>query len=534
MAIFSTIRAPVDVLPNELLLLVIDYLLLCAGDSARRTLASLLTITSISTRWRNVALQHGPFWAKIYVKLSKTPKIDSWSDPKHPTRLLESDIDRVRCFLERSKHSPIYVHIPRSWKSLELLPENEQVVVEEYWRAIGELLEPHMERCRSISVHFIETKGSLPLSKLLQPWNFPLLEVLSIQHYDQKREQGDVSLWDNPWSLSPQSTPLQALKFSDPERYLPKAIDVPWPTLTFIELDVTARFWGNVCDTLTQLPTLRELRIALRITASADSISSTPRQPHVLLPLVENVTTNVLTIWYDICTPALHSVTLTSKELYYSPFPEYGGQHDSVFIGLPQLLGEMPVRDLTISACRINHDVILLVLQAFSHVENLNFCDSYGHGKLLNSISRTLEQVSTDIALNSQTATSSEGLLGATGRETILPVLRKVSIEESQTRYSIFWDFPHIWPDPPHSCVRRKRMPRKNTLPKRKIYCDKCRTFMLRCDASSPPGSKCTQCTKRGRDCTFNANSAVAEGLKTQEAIDRLQALGLEVTWVLK
>ncbi|KAF8319632.1 hypothetical protein DL93DRAFT_103331 [Clavulina sp. PMI_390] len=523
----------INALPNELFLLVIEHLLLSATDSAQGMVTSLLTITSISTRWREVAIGHSPFWATIYFKLSKPPTFRRRNNPRLSTQLLTTDLGRVRCFLERSKKSPINIHIPRSWENLEVLPEDKRSAIEENWTVANDLLGPHVGRCRSISVHFSGVEGPSELSRLLRPWKFPLLQVLTIQNWAQ--QQDHMTVRDPTWSYSPEHTPLRALKFSDPWNYLPKNIDVSWPLLASIELNIAAQFWPNVCDTLALLPTLQELRIAFSVTTVRDAISSAPRRPHITLPLVEHVATNLIAIWYDVCTPSLRSVTFTSNELYYSPYPTYRGQDDLLFVGLLQLLAEMPIRDVTFSSCFIKHDLILSILQAFAHMESLSFYGSRGHGKLLNSVSYALERRAAEHSPDSRAITNVNSSHKSTLSDVPFTFLKKVFVEEPQTQYSILWDFPHIWSVPPHSFVHPKKQKAiTNGTLKKGIVCDQCRKALIRCDGLSQPGGSCTQCMKRARDCTFNTNTGVMEAREMQKAVNRLQALGLEVTWVLK
>ncbi|KAF8319631.1 hypothetical protein DL93DRAFT_2164331 [Clavulina sp. PMI_390] len=550
-------RALISVLPNELILLVVENLIIAAGDSRRAIVTSLTTITSICSHWRKVVVQHGPFWANIYIKLSRPPKSWRRNNPKLPTRLIATDTDRVRCFLERSKQAPIRIFIPRSWTNLSLLSEDDRLAVEADWELVNSLLDPHMERCLSIFVSFRGIGGAPEIAQLLEPWKFPLLQELTMENCDPRMLQNNLTSWENLWGLSPQCTPLRSLKFSDPRRYLPRAIDASWPMLERIELEVDGQFWPNVCETLTQLPSFRELRISLCITPSMDAIPPTLRQPRIHLPFVKHVTTSNLAIWHDICTPSLHCVTFTSLQFYISPQSTNSIENDPAITRLLQSLTEMPLRSVTFSARSMDDNVVFRMLERFPRVKNLHFHESYGHGRLLNTLSRALEQRSTASAPESQSITNIDAFQTSSSETLKLPLLRKICIEESQTRYLIFTDFPNIWPEPPHSFVYRERRPTTAESPKRRIFCDQCRPsmvcplfigpfsvwaltvflcvfFKLRCDASSNLGRNCTACTKRARNCSFDTNTAVMEARETEKARARLQALGLEVTWFLK
>ncbi|KAF8314255.1 hypothetical protein DL93DRAFT_1095069 [Clavulina sp. PMI_390] len=463
---------PISVLSSELVLIIIKHLLASAKDTPPANIACLTTVTAISSCWRNLAIEYGPLWANIYVKLSKPPTPWPQNHPKLPTRLHANDIDRVRSFLHRSKQSPISLFIPRSWVYVEKIPEGKRLAVEQEWRLMDDLLAPHMDRCCSISVIFRGGRtGQAKLPMLLQPWKFTLLRELVVDSRYLTASE-DFSLWNEAWELSPQLTPLRTLKFSDSQRYLPKALDAPWPLLNTIDLAVAAHFWPRVRDTLAELPSLKELHISLESDAVRGVTPLIPLGTRITLPFVQCVATNYPPIWIDISTPSVHHVIFT-------PGTSYDALQDRVFPDLPQLLTDLPVHKVTLSGASINRGA-LSVLGPFKHVESLHFCQSTLQGRVLSHLADLLQQSATDKTQRNRIEINSDITQEAGSFDSLLPSLKKISIEEPKDRYWIFWDVPHLVPQPPYlfSYLSTTERTTEEVREKRAL-CDRCRTLRV-------------------------------------------------------
>ncbi|KAF8319628.1 hypothetical protein DL93DRAFT_2164329 [Clavulina sp. PMI_390] len=463
----STMHSIIDILPSELILAVIEEFLLTAKDSPPVVATSLITITSISSYWRDIAIKHGPFWANIYVKLFDPPKLRRRATPELPIQVTANDIDRVRCFLERSKQSPIHVFIPRSWIDLDSLADDERISIEEGWRVMNDLLDPHLERCRTVSLQFGETSGSIELPRLSEKRRFGLLTELVLEIYEQVHEP---LIWDTTWDVSSQWTPLRTLRFYDHWTYLPKSIDVPWPLLSLIELNVSGQFWPSVCDTLAQLPSLREFVIKL----GPIKLGDPPRETKIHLPFVERATTNSPAIWHDIFTPSLRSVTfLTGPALLYNVSSTiatefFARETTPIFAKLLSLLAEMPIHDATFSGTSIDHHVIRKILQALKQVDRLRLYDTAGHGKLLDRVCQIFaEQRPMETTSATRTSTNPSA-------ELFLPLLNKISIEESRARYWPLEDLSDRFPEPPDWLVCQEPTEIPDEL-RKKLHCDQCR-----------------------------------------------------------
>ncbi|KAF8314256.1 hypothetical protein DL93DRAFT_1095112 [Clavulina sp. PMI_390] len=522
---------PVSVLSSELALIIIKLLLATAEDSPPANLACLSTVTAISSRWRNLAIGYGPLWENIYVKLSKPPAARPRNSSKLPTRLHANDIDRVRCFLHRSNQSPIRLFIPQSWAQLDIISEEERLAYERNWKLMDDLLAPHMDRCCSISVLFRGERGQAKLPLLLQPWNFTLLRELVIDNrYPSASEES--LLWDETWNLSPQLTPLRTLKFSHSQRYLPKALDAPWPLLFFIDLAIPPQFWPRVCETLSELPSLKELRISLECDSRGTAPPSNTLQTRVSLPLVECVATNYPAIWADICTPSLCHAVFTPGVFYPSL---HGGGISRAYPKLTELLAELPVCKVTISGGDSGAPVtseVLSVLRPFKRVKSLQFRQSTTHGKVVGQLAQLIEQNVMEMTTQASTNTNTTQETGSI--DSLLPLLEKISIEEPKDRYWIFWDFPHLSPQPPYSFTYSNALSMATEASREKrAYCDRCRRLMLHCDLGSKPGVNCAFCTEENIDCTLETNLTLVMARQTQQGVNHLQSLGFDVAWVL-
>ncbi|KAF8314266.1 hypothetical protein DL93DRAFT_2228080 [Clavulina sp. PMI_390] len=427
----------ISLLPREVLLLVIENVLLGKGkkDTAVwESFVDLLTLTALDSFWRNLIIGYSPFWTEIHIKIPPSRYIR----PETPTRILASDLERVGCFLRRSNHSSIDLHIVRSWldwpKSIE-----DAMVIEREWRSMYELLIPHLHRARFMRASLADVANMVEPLRLLQLCELPHLEDLELifprPSYVRSRFDGDKKPLGKGWNILPQTTPLLSLKFSDPTRYLPEILDVPWPTLSTLDLEVHIQWWPKLCSTLSQLPALLELRLYIispRIDTSSQGTEPTkPRYSAVLLPLVERVTTNDLAIWHDISTPALSSISIT----YTKPYSALAGPTqgvDRTAEGLLRTLAGGHVREVIFTGCTLKADEALFPLRAFASVEHLRFNHSYSNWKVLEPLAEEREN----------RAQLGPGQPFVTENEIILPSLKRVSIEESKNSFPAAVDTP--------------------------------------------------------------------------------------------
>ncbi|KAF8314313.1 hypothetical protein DL93DRAFT_2155869 [Clavulina sp. PMI_390] len=391
-------------LPNELLLLVSKFVIIAAGNAASARLANLFTLTSINAFWRNLVVEYRLFWTYIHVKLSDARTHQT----KHPALVLPSDFARVHCFLHRSKESPIQLNITRAWVLWE--DENEEKEAEQDWRSMYDLLRPHLRRCHSVSISFTAVDGRHPKKSpmFFESCDFPLLRELKIDGYYAHSNRVGYGQWGKGWKISPFHTPLQTLTFYGSGNYFPKALNVAWPSLLFLDINIHHSFWPKLCDTLALLPTLRSLSLHLLTYIKHPHISPcVSRKEKVGLPLLESIKTNNLMIFHNISTPILSSIRITDVGPYpvldrlttgqigrLRMFLRLQDDHSSPQVmGLLQSLGALSVCEVAIDDddLRYAQENILLILGALSHLEAVQFFQRRGLAKILNTIAQRRE-----------------------------------------------------------------------------------------------------------------------------------------------
>ncbi|KAF8314270.1 hypothetical protein DL93DRAFT_2201072 [Clavulina sp. PMI_390] len=295
-----------------------------------------------------------------------TAGVEVWT---RPTAVTRADLDRVSTFLQRSRRSPIDLDIFRSLKQWSRLTPEEMLSINSDWRSMYSLLLPHISRCCSVSISFAdadvqmnsEEVHPLQLLGLAQPL---ILRKLRLWSHPSGL---DPTEWDS-WNLSPEDVPLQTISFTSVSEYLPATIDMPWPMLSALELDVKGQFWANVCYTLAQLPCLQNLNITLQGSMPSPEVALSVQ---ISLPLVERILTNNIAIWHHINTPHISFITLdrvdTDNPLVRSKMGDRGRSD------LLSLLGKLPVQHLKFSRFRLTPQMIAPVLRAFTKVETLQF-----------------------------------------------------------------------------------------------------------------------------------------------------------------
>ncbi|KAF8314307.1 hypothetical protein DL93DRAFT_2201134 [Clavulina sp. PMI_390] len=431
--------ALISTLPEELLLYLLEMALLAVRGSPPDLISMLITLTSIDSSWRDLVIGYAPFWTHIHTKLKQPPVVE----PRLLGRVFPSDFARVRTFLERSKESALQLEITRTWSFWHALSDEEVADINRDWKLMYEVLEPHMHRCSSICFDFHGTQAftSTDLPDLLQSSDFPLLRQLSIRNYYAHSPWSEGGAWGDDWRITPQHTPLQALSFNDPtfERYIPEALNAPWPGLSSLTLHAHRSYWRNVCDTLAQLPSLQTLSLELVGGLRAPSvIPSKERQKRVLLPVLHDISTNNLMIWHDICTPDVKSATIT----YLGPYEPLEGllveqsgpviypsgedRNSTKVAQLLALLAELPLREITFIGGSLYSRAIPLVLGVLSHVQTLRLPGGYGHESVLRTLLRKREIQSAE--------SLEEGipmLFVEMQAQMVLPELKLVTFEQS-------------------------------------------------------------------------------------------------------
>ncbi|KAF8314268.1 hypothetical protein DL93DRAFT_2155845 [Clavulina sp. PMI_390] len=518
--------APILGLPSEILLLIIEHVVPAyEGDTVAASLDALATMIEICSLWRKMIIDYPPLWKSIRVKITDPQITSQGSELGGPTRLSTNDFNRVRYFLERSKLSPIRIHIGRSWLDWELVPPHERVGIEEEWALLYKMLTPHMRRCRSLSLLFKGREGSLEPLKLLRLWRFPLLQELTVvSRYPRSSAHEVLDCHQPEWELSPENIPLQVIGFRDSSRYLYPAINRLWPGVSILHLKVVGHFWPDVCNTLEHLPSLRELHLNISPFSYLRAHTSRTRQGRVVLPLLSHITTNNIAVFHEIAAPALVSVIFNANGMAHHPLP--GGENNRDFTGLLRLLDELPSREVTFSSCRMGTDSVLSIIRAFQQLETLRFRDCWAHGKLLVRLADALHRAdSSDSELDIQVKENQEAPFN-------LPALQRVFIDEAESRFPEFWINSHLWPDAPYSFTHSSPKREKSNVVRQ--FCDLCLGNKFLCDNLTKDQGPCSFCSHRSVECTFEDNIRVADARATQLAVNRLRGLGLTVTWALR
>ncbi|KAF8314257.1 hypothetical protein DL93DRAFT_1095111 [Clavulina sp. PMI_390] len=417
----------ISLLTPKLLLRVFQHAAL-EEQSPRDYVVALTTITAINSSWRGLAIGHDLLWANIHVKLG-VPRGGRQQRPQAPSQIYPHDIDRVRCFLQRSKKSPITVLIIQCWINWTTLGEHAPEI-ERGWRSMYDLLVPHMHRCQSFGASFTHVAAGAEPLRLLQLCEPTLLQNLTIRgqepSYGRPWPGKETTPWGKEWNVSPTRTPLKTLRFSHSTHYLPDVINVPWPILSTLDLEVHKEWWPNVCATLSQLPNLTDL--SLKLTSKHLENTGRKAQPKekqhtmISLPLIKRITTNDLTIWYNISTPVLSSLTVTSNNPCYEPpnyrMPRPAGPAEDLL----RMLALMPVRNLTFSEYTVHPQSIPPILHVFTGVETLHLRYCYCNSELLDLLAQEREW---------RAHTSSS----RTKDEITLPALKRIVLEDSSHDY---------------------------------------------------------------------------------------------------
>ncbi|KAF8311383.1 hypothetical protein DL93DRAFT_2229684 [Clavulina sp. PMI_390] len=531
-------------LPRELLLTITEQVLAQDGDSIHSRINTLAKMTEISSFWRDTVIGCSLLWTSIYTQVpnpSTPPLLPIFGTPM---RFSSKDFARVRYFLQRSSQSPIRLYIDRSWAGWRSLHQDIKTALDADWKLMSDILLPHMGRCRFISIQFMGRESTVESIDTLLSSNLPLLEELAVvNRYSRPTMARDISgPLDLGWPLSPKHTRLRIIRFSDPRHYLPKTLDVPWQSVSILDLSVSEQFWPSVYNTLARLPALKELQIKLlpKTTMADPSFASHGRK--ILLPLLERVSTNNPNIWLDITTPSVHSATFTSEALWYPPDDEVMGArvqarltHSVAGLSLSSF-GDMPLREITLISKPVIDELMFPILQILTQLEVLRFCDSRNHGKFLNRLAQLLEETPARSCHDPNPDSSVSERVPA-----IPPSLRLLYIEETRFRYHMFWDFPNLCPElPQFVCLDSSSDSPAGAWVKypetglKFPQCDGCRVLKFRCDSGSRLGNRCSRCEDLDLGCRFDTHPAVIEALETQLAVQRLRTCGLDVTWVVR
>ncbi|KAF8311081.1 hypothetical protein DL93DRAFT_2083789 [Clavulina sp. PMI_390] len=130
----------------------------------------------------------------------------------------------------------------------------------------------------------------------------------------------------------------------------------------------------------------------------------------------------------------------------------------------------MPVCDVTFSGFVIDSNIIFSIIQAFKRLENIHFYRSYDHGQLLSRVARALEKEVSERPLGAQMNTGFRD-------NSFLPFLSGVFIEDWQTRYWMFWEFPSRLLEAPLWCVRQDPLSAVEGFSKLLKACDQCLVY---------------------------------------------------------
>ncbi|KAF8314310.1 hypothetical protein DL93DRAFT_2167454 [Clavulina sp. PMI_390] len=384
--------SPISALPNELLLHILERVLLVAEGSPTAAINTLITLTAINSLWRNLVIGYAPFWTHIYVNLNQPPSPMASSY----NYLLPGDLGRLSAFLARSRQCRIKLDLTRIYYSIS---GDEIQGIVRYWRTVHQLLEPHLRRCSSISFNFRDTRdlASANIFQLMESSNFPVLREVNIKDIYPSPAYNWDGTWGGDWKVSPQCTPLQVLRFHDlfRETYLPKALDVPWPYLSSLELRVSRAFWPDVCNTLAKNPMLQVLSLELLSSYPHTYQLQERRQERVHLNALEKISTNNLTIWHDILTPALNSLSITYMGEYEPLGTDRNGvarpvlhragsdRHSAEVAEMLDLIAELPIREITFADGSFSAWVVPLVLGITPHVHTLHLLRGYDHDDII-------------------------------------------------------------------------------------------------------------------------------------------------------
>ncbi|KAF8314267.1 hypothetical protein DL93DRAFT_1095343 [Clavulina sp. PMI_390] len=525
-------------LPNELLLIITEYAITGDGDVVAAGLKNLATMTEIASFWRNAVIGCTQFWASIYVHASKPLMSRHRLVDEGIMQFTTKDFARVRYFLHRSRRSPLHIYIKYSWMGLGLLEEHLRATLNADWKSMQDLLAPHMGRCRSISIELLGERKLVDPLDILRSCETPLLQELAlVNHYSGPRSVQDPSdSSTRGWTFLPDQIPLKTLRFSDLSEYLPKHIDIQWPHVAVLDLNVREQFWPNVRSSLAHLPTLRDLKIRLVPTTARGDRLFASEGDDLSLPLLERVSTNNPNIWHDITTPSIYWATFAARITLPLPRNEFmlARMQERNLPSVAELplgkLAQLPLRDITFLGRPVLEALVLPMLQVFTQVEILRFVDCHYHGRLLTRVAQLRG------GEDAQLLSHAPGP-GPHSRKTgqpILPSLKKIYIEERKSYYRIFWDFPNLWPQPPYSFGYLNQSSLSTDVGLRNLQCDGCRLLKLRCDSGSKLGARCAHCEPRSLDCRFETHPAVTEALETQLAVEHLRSLGFDVAWVLQ
>ncbi|KAF8314306.1 hypothetical protein DL93DRAFT_1097481 [Clavulina sp. PMI_390] len=362
-------------LPTELWLLVFEQVILDVQRASPRLVRSLVTLTSIQSSWRHIIIDSPRFWTHISVKIPDLRKDKHHSNER--TQILSSDFERVSTFLNRSRHLLIDLYISRRWMAWHTYSEKRRRQADEslQWPSMHSLLAPHMPRCYSISIYTEGiVLGAEPMAQIHLS-DLPFLQeftYVSLSHWYEVPAQPLAS--EEHWTFSPPKASLRTLKFSHSHHYLPKALDVHWPSLRILDLDISGDYIPKVCDTLSQLPTLRELHLRIRYHPQGLQ-DAAPRPQRVYLPLLEKISTTHAEIWEFISTPILSHAAIdygTSK---------YWRNRYSLF--LLQVLAEMPIRHLLFSYSLVPPFIALPMLRSLADVEIFELHNCFGCERVL-------------------------------------------------------------------------------------------------------------------------------------------------------
>ncbi|KAF8314915.1 hypothetical protein DL93DRAFT_2166960 [Clavulina sp. PMI_390] len=426
----------IDSLPNEIILQIFREAVLAGAYNttpASMSIKDLISISAVSSLWRVLAINDATLWTEIYVGTFDGPNSPSRSETGQAP-LLASDFERANAFTGRSQTLPIRLELAVFFGETEYSSQEAEDKAIESWRGMLNVLGPHLERCRFLQVIWALTSSLMmdEITDWMQRPQFPLLTGLSMLGSGPDTSPVQEHLTQKPWNIQTDNSLLESLRFGHSKFYLPSDLDVSWLSLSTLELQVSEGFWANVQDTLALLPSLKELQLTLFELDSGPSAA--PLSPRVVLPKLQDITTNYPLFWTAVSCPNLSSITVE-----YTPSTHWTSVHKSPQVS-KSIAKLTTVRNLTISAGSLLCVGPQLLLCHLTHVETLKL-DSCGDIDLVLPL-LTPETPEDEITFPRFLAGLVHGPVPENG---VLPRLRNVQLS-GELRAPIVEDFAELIP----------------------------------------------------------------------------------------
>ncbi|KAF8323306.1 hypothetical protein DL93DRAFT_681305 [Clavulina sp. PMI_390] len=298
-------RLDIQRLPAELLSGVFELLILTSESSTSQVFQTLLTITSVCSYWRSVAISTPSLWTRVYY------------GPEESFVLRESAqriAERAQLFLERSRSAPIEILIENTcFPSIAPLVPSIKDRRQHWWEAIRSFV-PHLSRCRELTLKCTHLDARNLWEKISSA-KLEFLEYLSLQNtytgpMTLARAPSPVLEDDiNDYGLTCES--LRTLKFMyiKPLDFYPFPIA---PSLCHLEVVFPdSLWWDRLIESLSRFPLLQHLSVVF---ARGDLPQSWDEITRVELSQLEILDTNFPQFSVNLRTPKLSQLTLRGLE----------------------------------------------------------------------------------------------------------------------------------------------------------------------------------------------------------------------------